>query len=61
MVCDTLGKQPEQLMLIDDRQANVIGALEAGWNALQYRNTPALRRDLEQKRILDDQTRIDPG
>lgn len=61
VVSDTLGVPPEQLLLIDDRQANIVGALESGWGALQFNNAPALRRDLERKRILDGKLRINPG
>lgn len=61
VVSDTLGVPPEQLLLIDDRQVNVVAALESGWGALLFNNAGALRRDLEKKRIMDGRRRIVPG
>lgn len=61
IVSETLGVPPEQIMLIDDRQNNVIGALECGWNAFQYKNTPALRVDLMKRQILNPNPRKQPG
>lgn len=58
---DHLGVAPERLLLIDDRQVNVVSALECGWNALLFSNTGMLRRDLRKKRILDNKRRIEPG
>ena len=60
-VSDHLGVAPERLVLIDDRQVNVVSALECGWNALLFSNTDMLRRDLMRKRILDNKIRIVPG
>lgn len=56
-VSDHLGVPPEQLVLIDDRQVNVVSALECGWNALLFSNIGILERDLRKKRILDPNTR----
>ena len=61
IVSKSLGVPPEQIMLIDDRQNNVIGALECGWNAFQYKNTPALRADLMKRRILSPHLKKQPG
>ncbi len=56
-VSDHLGVLPEQLVLIDDRQVNVVSALECGWNALLFSNIGILERDLRKKLILDPNTR----
>lgn len=47
-----LGVDPQRITLIDDRQVNVVAALEQGWNCHLFQNTPALRKDLRKKRIL---------
>jgi len=47
-----LGVEPQRITLIDDRQVNVVGALEQGWNVHLFQNVPALRKDLRKKRIL---------
>lgn len=60
-VAETLDAAPEQLMLIDDRQDNVVGALEAGWGALLFKNEGSLRGQLMYRRILDGKTRVNPG
>lgn len=52
---------PEQLVLIDDRQTNVVSALECGWNALLFSNVGILERDLKKKRILDKRRRYNSG
>jgi len=51
-VAAQLGVDPEFITLIDDRQVNVVGALEQGWNCHLYQNTPALRKDLRKRKIL---------
>ena len=60
-ISDHLGVPPEQLVLIDDRQVNVVSALECGWNALLFSNIGILERDLRVKRILEKTPRRDSG
>lgn len=41
-VADELGGPPERLLFVDDREDNVVGAIEAGWHAVQMRDADSL-------------------
>jgi len=41
-VADQLGEPPERLLFVDDREENVVGALDAGWHAVQMRDAAGL-------------------
>lgn len=41
-VADQLGTPPERLLFIDDREENVVGAIDAGWHAVQMRDAAGL-------------------
>jgi 2-haloacid dehalogenase len=43
---ETYELTPSQCLFIDDNQANVAGAREAGWQAVRYVSPDQLRRDL---------------
>jgi putative hydrolase of the HAD superfamily len=42
----SLGVRPEQLILIDDSQANVAGAEHRGWRGIRFTSAPELVTDL---------------
>jgi putative hydrolase of the HAD superfamily len=42
----TLGVRPEQLLLIDDSPANVVGAERCGWRGIHFTAADRLREDL---------------
>lgn len=44
---DILGRLPERVLFIDDRQENVAGGLAAGMKAIQFTGADALRAALE--------------
>ena len=44
---DILGRPPERVLFIDDREENVAGAAEAGMKAIRFVGADALRRELE--------------
>jgi len=44
---DGLALRPEQVLFIDDREANVVAAREAGLRALRFESVERLRSDLE--------------
>lgn len=50
-VSDSLGAKPGQCLLIDDRQANVLGARQAGWQAIHFESAERLVVDLEARGI----------
>lgn len=52
VVQQTLGAESDELLLIDDRTPNVEGALQAGWNAIQFRNSEQLGVELRERGIL---------
>lgn len=41
-VADQLGTPPERLLFVDDREENVVGAIDAGWHAVQMRDAAGL-------------------
>jgi len=41
-VADALGVAPERLLFVDDRDENVVGALDAGWHAVHMRDAAGL-------------------
>jgi putative hydrolase of the HAD superfamily len=49
---DILGKPPERILFIDDRQENVDGATGAGMKALRFDGADLLRKDLTALGIL---------
>jgi 2-haloacid dehalogenase len=49
---ETYGLTPGQCLFIDDNQANVAGAREAGWQAVRYASPEQLRRELEARELL---------
>jgi HAD superfamily hydrolase (TIGR01509 family) len=51
---DRLGVRPHEIVFLDDIEANVVAAREAGWHAVLHRSTPASIRDLE--RIIEEQS-----
>lgn len=48
-----LGVAPADLVFVDDREKNCVGARAAGLTALRFVDTPTLRRDLVDLGILD--------
>lgn len=42
----TFGLQPSATLFIDDSEKNVLGAIDAGWNAVQFTGAEQLRTDL---------------
>jgi putative hydrolase of the HAD superfamily len=44
---DILGRAPERILFIDDRQENVAGAEAVGMKAIRFNGDTQLRRDLE--------------
>src|SRR5690606_9373878 len=46
------GLNPAATLFIDDSAANVAGAREAGWQAVQFTGAAPLRRDLERYGLL---------
>jgi len=49
---ETHGLTPAQCLFIDDNQANVAGARAAGWQAVRYKSSDKLRRELEARGLL---------
>jgi putative hydrolase of the HAD superfamily len=49
---DILGKPPERVLFIDDRQQNVDGAAAAGMKAIRFTGADALRAELEKLGVL---------
>lgn len=49
---DILGRPPERVLFIDDRQENVAGAEAAGMKAIRFDGADTLRRDLEYLQVL---------
>lgn len=43
---DILGKPPERVLFIDDREENTVGAEAVGMKAIQFQGAAALRREL---------------
>ncbi|WP_423823628.1 HAD-IA family hydrolase [Salinisphaera sp. SPP-AMP-43] len=50
-VCDGLSVEPSRCVLIDDRQANVAGARQAGWQAIHFESAQQLAADLKARGI----------
>jgi transcription antitermination factor NusB len=48
---EVLGVAPERLLFIDDRHENVVGALDAGWHAVQMRSAPGIAAVLRRLRV----------
>ena len=49
---ETHGLTPAQCLFIDDNQANVAGARAAGWQAVRYKSSDQLRRELMARGLL---------
>lgn len=47
LVCERLGVRPSEMIFLDDVQAAVAGASEAGIHAIQYRNNAQAIKDIE--------------
>jgi putative hydrolase of the HAD superfamily len=43
---DILGRPPERILFIDDREENVAGAVAAGMRSIRFQGAESLRRDL---------------
>lgn len=50
--CQRLGCDPEHVVFVDDKPANVIGAQKVGLNAVQYTTVRALADDLRNYGLL---------
>ncbi|MFP5577829.1 MAG: transcription antitermination factor NusB [Acidimicrobiia bacterium] len=50
-VADALDVAPEHLLFIDDRHENVVGALDAGWHAVQMRSAAGIAAVLRRLRV----------
>src|SRR3546814_3201261 len=48
---EVLGVAPERLLFIDDRHENVVGALDAGWHAVQMRNADGVAAVLRRLQV----------
>ena len=46
-IATKLGMLPEECLFIDDREGFVAGAKEVGMEAVQFKNTPQCKRDIE--------------
>ncbi len=46
-----IGAEPSELVLIDDQQRNVDGALQAGWQGVRFTGAEALRGWLRERRV----------
>ena len=51
-VCERTGRPPGEHLLIDDREANVDGAVASGWQALLFEGADALAAALEERGLL---------
>jgi putative hydrolase of the HAD superfamily len=49
---DLLGRPPQRVLFIDDRQQNVDGAAKAGMKAIRFERTDALRAELAELEVL---------
>lgn len=49
LTAQRLGFQPEECLLIDDSEANCLGAQKRGWQTITYQNWPQLKNDLQAK------------
>lgn len=49
---DILGRPPQRVLFIDDRQQNVEGAATAGMKGIRFEGADALRRELAQLEVL---------
>ena len=49
---DILGRPPERILFIDDREENVAGAAAAGIKAIRFEGEAALRRELTDLNVL---------
>ncbi len=49
---DILGRPPERILFIDDRQENVAAAAAAGMKTIRFDGADNLRRDLEYLTVL---------
>ena len=50
---DILGRPPQRILFIDDREENVAGAAAAGIQAIRFEGAAALRRQLADLRVLE--------
>ena len=50
--CEKMGVAPEETLFIDDRPVNVEAAQRVGLQAVQFRNVPQLRHELETQNLL---------
>jgi glucose-1-phosphatase len=50
--CHVLGASPGECVFIDDRQLNIAGAIEAGLDAIFFRDAAQLERELADRRLL---------
>jgi len=55
LAASRLGVRPEEIIFVDDIEANVEAARTAGWHALVHVTTPATIREVE--RIIEEQAR----
>lgn len=46
-VAEKLGKEPGEILFIDDQQKNVDAAHEAGMKTIKYKNLPQLKSDID--------------
>jgi|1186.fasta_scaffold01512_6 epoxide hydrolase-like predicted phosphatase len=53
LAAERLGVLPEEVVFLDDVEANVDAARASGWHAVQHRSTPESIREME--RIVDEQ------
>jgi putative hydrolase of the HAD superfamily len=48
---EVLGVTPERILFIDDRHENVVGAIDAGWHAVQMRSAAGIAAVLRRLRV----------
>lgn len=48
---EVLGVAPERLLFVDDRHENVVGALDAGWHAVQMRSAAGIAAVLRRLQV----------
>ena len=53
---DILGRPPERILFIDDREENVDGALKAGMKPILFRGAAALRQELMDMGVLESES-----
>ena len=52
IAAENVGRKPENCLFIDDREVNVIGAIEAGMQALLFTGAENLKREFQQMEMI---------